>query len=239
MATPLWSKSAVRGPLIGIGVVAAAYTAYAALAWVRFGRAPKISRDQKDRLARVLPRYDVVERHHVRVSAPAEITFRAACEANLLDSSIVKAIFRGRELLLGSQPDAADRPRGLVALTRSLGWAPLVEVPGREIVMGAVTQPWQADVTFRGLPLDEFVAFNEPGYVKIAWTLRADPVGPMQSIFHTETRALATDAAARARFRRYWCLLSPGIIVIRWMMLRPVKAAAERSRLAAPAPREA
>jgi hypothetical protein len=81
---------------------------------------------------------------------------------------------------------------------------------------------------FRPLPADEFVAFNEPDYVKIVWTLRADGIGANAPIFRTETRAVATDAAARAEFRRYWSFLSPGIIVIRWVSLRPLKAGAER-----------
>ena len=59
---------------------------------------------------------------------------------------------------------------------RAMGWGVLAEIPGREIVMGAVTQPWEADVVFRPLPSAEFAAFAEPGFVKIVWTLRADPV---------------------------------------------------------------
>jgi hypothetical protein len=113
-------------------------------------------------------------------------------------------------------------------LTTSLGWRVLAEVPGRELVVGAVTLPWEANVKFHGLSPGEFAAFNEPGYVKIVWTLRADPIGASESVFRTETRAIATDASARATFRRYWSLLSPGIIVIRWVMLEPVKREAER-----------
>lgn len=94
--------------------------------------------------------------------------------------------------------------------------------------MGAVTQPWMADVVFRPLPPEEFTAFHEPGYVKIVWTLPADPVGPTESVFRTDTRALATDQMARAKFRRYWSFLSPGIILIRWASLGPLKAGAER-----------
>jgi hypothetical protein len=99
--------------------------------------------------------------------------------------------------------------------------------------MGAVTRPWEANVTFRALPPDDFAAFNEPGYVKIVWTLRADPLTSTESVFRTETRAVATDRSARVKFRRYWSLLSPGIIVIRWLMLGPVKAEAERRSHAA------
>jgi hypothetical protein len=116
---------------------------------------------------------------------------------------------------------------GLLAQMKSLGWGVLAEIPGREIVMGAVTQPWKAEVVFRAVAPNEFAAFAEPGYVKIAWTLRADPIGPVESIFRTQTRAVATDAGARARFRRYWAFVSPGIRLIRQLILSPLKAEAE------------
>lgn len=90
----------------------------------------------------------------------------------------------------------------------------LAEVPGREVVVGAITKPWEANVTFRALPPDQFAAFSEPGYVKIVWTLRNEPITATESVFLAETRATATDASARARFRRYWSFLSPGIILI-------------------------
>jgi hypothetical protein len=64
--------------------------------------------------------------------------------------------------------------------------------------------------------------------VKIVWTLRADPVGAADSIFRTETRVMTTDPAARTKFRRYWSFLSPGIILIRWISLGPLKAEVER-----------
>ena len=43
----------------------------------------------------------------------------------------------------------------------------LGEIPSRQIVMGAVTQPWVANPVFRPLPPDEFITFNDPNYVKI------------------------------------------------------------------------
>jgi hypothetical protein len=175
-----------------------------------------------------MPVYEVVERHHIRVAAPAAITFAAAREMNLLRSPLVRAIVKGRELILGATPDDRPRPPGLLAQTESLGWRVLAEAPESEVVVGAVTQPWEPDVTFRGLPPDEFAAFSEPGYVKIAWTLRVDPVSAAESIFRTETRATATDPVSRERFRRYWSVFSPGIIVIRWALLGPLKKEAER-----------
>jgi len=193
-----------------------------------YGVAEATDDEQDQRLDEFMPRYDIVERHHIQVRAPAEITLAAASELDLMDSPIARAIFKGRELILGSEPDTVARPRGILAFTKSIGWGVLAEVPDRQIVMGAVTQPWEANVVFRPLPPAEFAAFDDPGFVKIAWTLRADPVSATESVFRTQTRAVATDATARRKFRRYWALLSPGIIVIRWATLEPVKAEAER-----------
>lgn len=179
-------------------------------------------------LDKFMPSYEVAERHHIRVAAPAEIVLAAASETDLMQTWIARAIFRAREVILGSKPDPVTRPAGLIALTKSLGWCVLAAVPGREVVMGAVTQPWEANVVFHGLPPDDFAGFNEPGFVKIAWTLRADPISPTESVFRTETRVVATDAPARKKFKRYWSLVSPGIIAIRWVMLQPLKKEAER-----------
>jgi hypothetical protein len=168
-----------------------------------------------------------VERHHIHVAAPAEITFRAACETDLMQLPLIRAIFRAREIILRSQSKAVEPPRGLVAFTRSLGWRVLAEVPGREIVIGSATQPWQADVVFRPLTPDQFVAFHEPEYVKIAWTLRVDSKSGDQCVFRTETRVMTTDHVARGKFRRYWAFFSPGIWLIRWFLLRQLRTESE------------
>lgn len=178
-------------------------------------------------LNRFMPRYDIVERHHIRAAAPAALTLLAASEVDFQRSRLIRAVFKARELALGADPGAPTRPRGLLALTRQLGWGVLTETPGREIVMGAVTQPWRANVVFRALPPETFASFDEPGYVKIAWTLRADPINATESVFRTETRAVATDDTARARFRRYWACVWPGVSLIRRISLRLVKEDAE------------
>lgn len=215
-----------------LSVAAGAYASYVGVTWLRYGHPTRASDDDVDPLLdQFMPIYDVAERHHLHVSAPADITFTAACEQDLMALPVVRAIFKAREVLLGSERDTTAHPHGLLAFTRSIGWGALADVPGREIVMGAVTQPWRADLVFRPLPPDEFVAFNESDCVKIVWTLRVDAIGTNASIFRTETRAVATDSAARAKFRRYWSLLSPGIILIRWALLKPLRTVAERRAL--------
>ena len=222
-------KRILRWSAAGVGMAMATYAAYVGATWSRYGSPARPKPGEDDELLdRFIPRYDVVERHRVRVAAPAAITLAAAKDLDLFEAPLVRAVFKGRELLLRAHTAQRLRARGMLAEVQALGWVVLAELPGQEIVLGAVTRPWQADVTFRPVPGDEFAAFDEPGYVKIAWTLRADPIDSLSSTFRTETRALATDTLARTRFRRYWAFLSPGIFLIRQAMLGPLKAAAER-----------
>ena len=220
-------KKTMRMVATGAAVAGGVYAGYVAVAWSRYGHAERAA-DRDGLLDHFMPDYDVVERHEIRVGAPAAITFAVAGEQDLFQQPGIRAIFKARELLLGATPDDRSRPRALLAQVRSLGWGVLAEVPGREIILGAVTKPWEANVTFRALPPGEFAAFCEPGYVKIAWTLRADPLGDERSRFRTETRAMATDPESRRKFRRYWAFVSPGIGLIRRLSLRPLKREAER-----------
>ncbi len=221
-------KSAARWLAFGTGVAAGAYGAYVGITWLRYGR-PRSAKPQEadELLDGFMPEYEISERHHINVDAPAEMTFAAACDMDLLDSRTVRAIIKSRELLLGAHPEENRLPRGLLAQTEALGWRVLTRIPGREIVMGAVTQPWKGNVRFEGVAPDQFAKFHEPDYVKIAWTLRADPAGAEKSVFRTETRVVCTDATARVKFRRYWSFLSPGIILIRRLSLGPLKKVAE------------
>ncbi len=81
---------------------------------------------------------------------------------------------------MGADAAAEAAGRSLVEQTKALGWVMLAEMPGHEIVMGAVTRPWEPNVVFRGIPPEAFAAFDEPDYVKIVWTLRADAISPSQ-----------------------------------------------------------
>jgi len=213
----------------GVGLLGAGYLALAATAWWRYGHVqPPPSDKADDLLDRFIPFYEVVERHQVCVTAPAAITLQAAKNGDLDESAVVRGIFKARSLLLGAGSPTTD-PRGtLMARMRALGWGVLAEIPDREVVVGAVTQPWLPNVVFRTIPPEEFRAFREPGYVKIVWTLRADSTGPGTSVFRTETRVVATDAKARERFRGYWARFSPGIALIRRVLVQSVKRDAER-----------
>ena len=229
MTGPALIRSTARAVTVATVAAAAAYAAYVTNTWKSYGNPPAPGLDGNDELLdRFMPEYDVVDRRSIAIAAPAAEVLAAAKEQDLFDLPLVHAIFRARELALGASPGEPALPGGLLAATRSLGWGVLADRPDREIVVGAVTKPWEPHVTFRALPPDEFAAYHTPGDVKIIWTLRVDPVDSGRSIFRTETRAVATDPIARERFRSYWSLVSPGVSAIRWLSLRALKRDAER-----------
>jgi hypothetical protein len=184
MKAESYIRSGARWAAAGVGFAAAAYTTSVSVTWCRYGHAKRAADGEVGdaQLALFIPLYDVVERHRVRVSAPAGITFSAACDLNLRQSATIRAIFKSRELILGGKPEGTTPTLGLVEQAGAWGWGVLAEQPGRWIVFGGVTQPWIANPVFRALPPTEFAAFHEPDYVKIAWTLRADSLDATNSI---------------------------------------------------------
>ena len=221
-------KTTAAGVAGGAALGALGYAAIVAYNRARYGSVTV--HDAGDSLIdRFMPNPEVVEHNQIAIDAPADIVLSAAKDMELMNSPLIRSIIRARELVLGGEPDRRPLPSPLLEQMRAIGWVVLAEMPGREIVVGAVTQPWHTAPVFRSIPPDEFRDFAEPGYVKIVWTLRAHPDGDSRSVFHTETRACTTDAEARARFRRYWSYVAPGVELIRLAMLRPLKSAAESS----------
>ena len=213
-------RKLAQGAAIGAGAAAAGYAGVVAWNRFRYGRVA-IERDPAHAtlLDYFIPEPEIVSGHHIAVAAPPAI---------VLDSVAVRSLFRLREMALGGEPDTRTHPEAMLDQLLSIGWVVLAETPGREIVLGAVTKPWNSSPEFRSVPAGEFAAFAEPDHVKIAFTLRAEPNGDGGSLFVTETRAVATDEEARTKFRRYWSYVAPGVGLIRLAMLRPVKCEAER-----------
>lgn len=219
-----WMAGAILALVLAFPI---GWGAYAGFTWLAFGH---VNRDASaDTVVnRFMPRYDVAEVHRAAVAAPAAMTFAASQRIALRQSPVIDGIFRAREAILRAGPDTAPALRPLVQELTSIGWGVLSHTPGRQVVFGAVTRPWEANVTFRSLPPGGFAAFDSAGYVKIVVSLSADPAGD-GSEFREETRALATDAYSRARFRRYWSIFSPGILLIRREALKLVQREAIRS----------
>jgi hypothetical protein len=124
-------RAALRWLAAGAGLAVVSYLAHIGSAWCRFGCTRPATASEADALLdRFMPHYDVVERHHVRVSAPAAVVLSAAQDQDLLGFLPVHAIIKARETLLGARPEPHPQPRGLLPQMLALGWAVLAHVRG-------------------------------------------------------------------------------------------------------------
>lgn len=85
----------------------------------------------------------------------------------------------------------------------------LAETPGRELVAGGIGRFWQQVIDWQPVEAATFSEFCTPGYGKIALGIRVDPVGSGRACITYEARTQLTDDEARAKFGRYWKLISP------------------------------
>ncbi len=184
-------------------------------------------------LDRYLPEFDVRDRHEGVVRADRERAYAALRRLDLERSPVVRALFFVRTLperLRGGVRRRAHRAFLDSALAQ--GWVVLDEDPGRQLVMGAVTKPWEPVVRFRGMPGPEFASFAEPGFAKIAWSIAAEEEGPARTRLSIETRVRTTDPASRRKFRLYWLVFGLGIRLIRVAGLAEVRRVLREGRTA-------
>jgi hypothetical protein len=162
-------------------------------------------------IADALPVYHHSERHSIRVAASPERALAAARETTLDDLPVVRGLARLRGLRPGHGPlwDAL-----LGASFQQFGEDTLV----------LVGRPWTPSGGRRRV--DDFIAFAEPGWAKMAIDLRAVPDGSGARL-ETETRIFLTDRAARRRFAAYWLVIRPFSGLTRRLWLRAAKRRAE------------
>jgi hypothetical protein len=185
-------------------------------------------------IAQYLPTFDVRDYHETQVRAPADTAYAVLRALDLNRSWIVQALFTLRSLpsRLLRRPSPPPPSGTFLEQALALGWVILEEATGRELVAGAVTQPWKSVVRFQGLPPAEFCRFSTPGFTKIVWAIAARSVTADVSVLSLETRVLATDPASRRKFHLYWLVVSPGVRLIRRAALYHARRELERLRAA-------
>ncbi len=184
---------------------------------------------------RFLPSYDTTLVCETSIAASPDEAYAAMRETNLLDP-VIKALFTLRELplrivrQLRREPPPPPGPSKVTfgdLLQQGPIWVPLLEEPGLELVIGSVGRFWQKDYGARQVAANDFIAFAEPGYAKLALSLAVRPTAT-GAILRYEARTATTDDAARRKFRGYWRIIAPGVALVMRRALRRIKVAAER-----------
>jgi hypothetical protein len=175
-----------------------------------------------------LPTYDVVLTEHLVIEADTDVVFQTAKNFDFMTtrSLLVTAVMTARSVPSRVLRRPVVTPQSLM-LARDPdvlpGWLLLGEVPGREIVFGAVGTFWKPAIEWHDLPADRFADFAEPGWGKIACHLLVRPDGPDRSILSYECRTATTDPVSQAQMSRYWWLIRPFVSYVLRAVLRTIR----------------
>ena len=174
-------------------------------------------------LDKLLPLARLVEVDRVELGAPPARVWQLIRHENLARSPLVRALFAIRaipERLHGKREEARLCLDDLASSPGRPGFQILGEDPPREIVVGAIGKVWHLEIPFvHVVGAEGFAAFREPGFVKVAWAIRLEPLGEDGSRLELEVRVDATDDDSFRHFRRYFRLIGPGSHFIRKTLL--------------------
>jgi|SRR5215218_7173333 len=186
-------------------------------------------------LDRLFPSFQASERHSTTIAASPDQVWAALSQVTTGELQLFRLLMGVRRLpgrLLGSPRVRFDADEPLLGWAVRFGFTILDEDAPRELVVGAIGQPWRL-AGGRSAAVadgDDFAAFDQPGYAKMAANFRLGPtVGGSAIRLRTETRVACTDPASARRFARYWWLIRPASGTIRRSWLAAIKRRAERS----------
>jgi hypothetical protein len=185
-------------------------------------------------LDRLVPTFQAVERHSVTVAASPERVWAALTQVTTGELRLFRVLMGVRVLpgrLIRSPRARFEADEPLLGWAVRFGFTILGEDARRELVVGAIGQPWRL-AGGRGMAVvdgNDFAAFDHAGYAKMAANFRLDPIAGGRAIqLSTETRVACTDPISARRFACYWRLVRPASGVIRRSWLMAIKRRAER-----------
>jgi hypothetical protein len=188
---------------------------------------PVVPTDQ--RLDAFLPEVQFAEYHEGVVRAPRERVLEAMRDVSFADMPAAVFLMRLRAMASGdfSAPPVDSRPILDMISEPGTGFLPLDVSDPSELVYGMVGRPWVTesppDVSGPG----EFLEFDEPGHIRVAFNIRMVELDDGRYRVSTETRTLGNDAEARRVFARYWRVIYPGSAIIRRVWLDAIIRRAE------------
>jgi hypothetical protein len=179
------------------------------------------------------PEFDATEVHRIAINASRQTVYEALKTADLGRSPVVKLLLWLRSLPGFIARGGNSAPRNKESTLQTLidsGFGLLSESPPEEIVLGVTGRFWRPTgnlSTFRRSDFDHPVT---AGFARGVWNFHLSDDLDGQTILQTETRVICGDAASRRKFLAYWFVVRPFSGLIRLIMLRNVRRAAEKGR---------
>jgi hypothetical protein len=183
----------------------------------------------------LLPEFDATIVEHRVVDGDPDAVYRAVAGVDMVGIPqaypAVRALFAARGaverlvcLLLGPTvpPQEPRGPMRLGDLPEQGDWVKLADEPPTELTFGAIGRFWAGETVWKTIDAHEFVAFDEPGFAKIACSVSLHPYGTARTLVTYEARTQALDTDSRAHFLRYWRVVRPGVAIVMRAFLHAV-----------------
>ncbi len=172
---------------------------------------------------RIVPTPRLLELDYVDLPIPLAQAWEAVRHGDLARSKLVRALFLLRTLpsrLVGRLPDPiALSMDDFVSSVERPGFQILADDAPHEVVVGAIGKVWKPDIPFQHVrDAQAFAAFNEPGFIQVAWAIRLSSIGTGTRVV-LELRVDATDEDSWSKFRAYFRVIGPGSRLIRHTLL--------------------
>jgi hypothetical protein len=180
-------------------------------------------------ISRLLPSPRLHQIDRVAVATDAASTWAAARAFDFYSLGFVRALFATRTvpdhlsaLIHGRHVAPAPRTMHVDDIyAQPSGFRRLDERPGEEIVLGAIGKVWEPSIPFVDVPDgDAFLAFDQPGFAKVAWAIQVHPRVSGGAWLGVDVRVGVTDESAWRRFVPYWALIGRFSHLIRRAVLR-------------------
>jgi hypothetical protein len=176
-----------------------------------------------------MPRWQVGERHVLKIAAPPAKVFAAIHEVRADEILLFRTLTAIRRCG-GTGPESilnAPEQKPLLDVATQTTFILLDDLAPRELVIGTVIAAPRRVRESGRLEPDLFHKSLPPGVVLATMNFLVTPDEDGGSTVATETRVFASSPAAVRRFGIYWRLIHPGSDIIRRMWLRAIALRAE------------
>jgi hypothetical protein len=161
------------------------------------------------------------ETMRIFVQAKPDAAWELARHYDMSSVSWVHFLFHLRTIadVFHSDRPAADNGIGIDQIAANgKGFMILYEIPGKEVVVGAVGKFWHVDIPFKQVAPEEFRNFNESGWGKLAWSISVEPYLSGSTVCF-ELRTTATDHDSWERLNVYYHIIGAFSKLIRHTLM--------------------
>jgi len=219
----------IRTRLVGLLVFTAGILFSITMSMLPYGEKQAVAAEAK--LDQWMPRWQVGERHTIKVAAPPDKVFAAIHDVRADEIFLFRTLIairrcgqEGPENILAPPPE-----KPLLDVATETTFVLLENDSPREVVVGTlIAAPHELRASGKVTP-ELFQKDLKPGVVLATMNFLVTPTSAGGSTVTTETRVYANSPAALRRFGVYWRVIHPGSDIIRRMWLRAIAQRAEKA----------